>query len=319
MSEVLLETHGLTKAYGKRNVVDDVNLHIHKGSIYGLVGRNGAGKTTLMKIITGMTKPTDGTFEYNGLGADLKEAYGKIGVLVEIPAIMPSMTAYDNMKFKCIGYNCVDDAFIRETLQLVGLSNTGSKKASKFSLGMKQRLGIALALVGNPEILILDEPINGLDPQGIVEIRELLIKLNQERGTTIIISSHILTELSKLATEYAFIENGRIVEELTREELENNSRSKLIIKCEDARAADKVLKENGFSNYEVADNETIFVYDKEDVGPVMNMKICQAGIMVRSFAYEVADLEEYFLNIINGVSNKGNDSAVSAAADKEVV
>lgn len=319
MSEVLLETHGLTKSYGKRNVVDDVNLHIHKGSIYGLVGRNGAGKTTLMKIITGMISQTDGTFEYNGLGADLKEAYGKIGVLVETPAFMPHMSAYDNLKFKCIGYNCVDDAFIRETLQLVGLANTGSKKASKFSLGMKQRLGIALALVGNPEILILDEPINGLDPQGIVEIRELLIKLNQERGTTIIISSHILTELSKLATEYAFIENGRIVEELSREELENNSRGKLVIKCEDANAASKVLKDNGFSDFEIADNETIFVYDKADVGPVMNMKICQAGIMVKSFNYEVADLEEYFLKIIKGIHKKGSNPEASAASGKEVV
>ncbi len=304
MSDLLLETKGLTKAYGKRNVVSNVDIHVKKGSIYGLIGRNGAGKTTLMKMIAGMTRPTDGSFDYTGIDGGNKNAFGKIGALIEIPALMPSLSAHDNMKLKCIAYGKGDDAFIADTLNLVGLSKTGKKKAGKFSLGMKQRLGIALALAGDPEILLLDEPINGLDPQGIAEVREILTKLNQERGITIIISSHILAELAKLATDYAIIDNGVIVEESTRDELELRCRTKLVFKCDDPAGAIKVLKDAGYSNLEQGEDDSIYVYEEGEVGPDMNMKICQAGIMVRSFAYETVDLEEYFLNTIRskGVS-----------------
>ena len=304
MSDLLLETKGLTKAYGKRNVVSNVDIHVKKGSIYGLIGRNGAGKTTLMKMIAGMTRPTDGSFDYVGIEGGNKNAFGKIGALIEIPALMPSLSAHDNMKLKCIAYGKGDDAFIADTLNLVGLSKTGKKKAGRFSLGMKQRLGIALALAGDPEILLLDEPINGLDPQGIAEVREILTKLNQERGITIIISSHILAELAKLATDYAIIDNGVIVEESTRDELELRCRTKLVFKCDDPAGAIKVLKDAGYSNLEQGEDDSIYVYEEGEVGPDMNMKICQAGIMVRSFAYETVDLEEYFLNTIRskGVS-----------------
>ena len=304
MSEILLETKGLTKAYGKRNVVSNVDIHVKKGSIYGLIGRNGAGKTTLMKMVAGMTKPTDGSFDYVGIEGGNKDAFGKIGALIEIPALMPSLSAHDNLKLKCIAYGKGDDAFIEDTLNLVGLSKTGKKKTGKFSLGMKQRLGIALALVGDPDILLLDEPINGLDPQGIAEVRDMLTKLNQERGITIIISSHILAELAKLATDYAIIDNGVIVEESTREELELRCRTKLVIRCDDPKGAMKILKDSGYSDIEEGEDNSIYVYEEGDVGPDMNMKICQAGIMVRSFAYETVDLEEYFLNTIKskGVS-----------------
>ncbi|SCW55696.1 ABC-2 type transport system ATP-binding protein [Ruminococcaceae bacterium YRB3002] len=313
MEEMLLETHELTKAYGKRNVVDGVNISVKRGAIYGLIGKNGAGKTTFMKMIAGMIRPTDGTYEYKGFKGGNSEAYGKIGALIEIPAIMPNLNARDNMKLKCIAYNHNDDHFITDTLKLVGLGDTGKKKASKFSLGMKQRLGIALALVGNPDILILDEPINGLDPQGIAEVREVLTRLNQERGITIIISSHILAELAKLATDYAIIDNGRIVEVSTREELERKSRNRMIFKCEDSARAAAVLKEAGYTGFEVGDHETIYVYENTDDAPKMNMKICQAGILVNSFDYEVADLEEYFLNTIRSAAA----SPVTAEAGKE--
>ena len=310
MSEILLETTDLTKAYNRRNVVDGVNIHVKKGSIYGLIGKNGAGKTTLMKMISGMSRPTSGSFEYKGVDGGNKAAYGKIGSLIEIPAIMPGLTARDNVKMKCIAYNCGDEAFISETLNLVGLGKTGKKKAGKFSLGMKQRLGIALALAGNPEILLLDEPINGLDPQGIAEVREILMKLNKERGITIIISSHILAELAKLATDYAIIDNGRIVEESTREELELKCRSKLVFKVDDAAKAAGIIRAEGHTNIEVADEETVYIYeDGDDIGPAMNMKICQAGIMVKSFAFEMIDLEDYFLDVIK----------TGSAAAKEVV
>ena len=315
--EYVIETKNLSKKFKTKLAANNVNMHIEKGSIYGFIGKNGAGKTTVMKLILGLLRPSAGEITING-SDELNKERAKIGSLIEDPGIYKNCTAFENMKRYAILFNTSDEE-IRELLKLVELDKTGKKVAGQFSLGMKQRLGIAISMLGHPEILILDEPINGLDPQGIVEIRELLIKLNQERGTTIIISSHILTELSKLATEYAFIENGRIVEELSREELENNSRGKLVIKCEDANAASKVLKDNGFSDFEIADNETIFVYDKADVGPVMNMKICQAGIMVKSFNYEVADLEEYFLKIIKGIHKKGSNPEASAASGKEVV
>ncbi|MBR2524090.1 MAG: ATP-binding cassette domain-containing protein [Clostridiales bacterium] len=302
MSDILLETHGLTKAYNKRNVVDGVDIHVRKGSIYGLIGRNGAGKTTLMKMISGMISTTDGTFEYRGIAGGNKAAYSKIGTLIEIPAIMPKLTARENLKLKCLAYGQDDEKFISDTLQLVGLAKTGKVKAGKFSLGMKQRLGIALAMAGNPEILILDEPINGLDPQGIVEMRDMLMKLNRERGMTIIISSHILAELAKLATDYAIIDNGRIVEESTREELELKCRSKMVFKVGDARTAGAVLKEAGFEGFEVADEETINVFDGYEKAPEMNMKICNSGILVKSFLMETIDLEDYFLNTIRAGS-----------------
>ena len=302
MSDILLETHGLTKAYNKRNVVDGVDIHVRKGSIYGLIGRNGAGKTTLMKMISGMISMTDGSFDYCGIEGGNKAAYARIGTLIEIPAIMPKLTARENMKLKCLAYGQNDEKFISDTLQLVGLSKTGKVKAGKFSLGMKQRLGIALAMAGNPEILILDEPIHGLDPQGIVEMRDMLMKLNRERGMTIIISSHILAELAKLATDYAIIDNGRIVEESTREELELKCRSKMVFKVDDAASAAAVLKEAGYKDFEVADDETIHVFDGYEKAPEMNMKICNSGIMVRSFLMETIDLEDYFLNTIRSGS-----------------
>ena len=209
MGEMILKATGLCKDYGKKSVLHNVDFTINKGDIYGLVGKNGAGKTTIMRIITGLQVPTKGEVEY---GFD-RSRLGSVGALVELPSIYSNMSAEENIRFQYLNLGLKADDSIKEILKLVGLDNTGNKHAGKFSLGMRQRLGIAMAMVGDPEVLILDEPINGLDPQGIIGVRDLLIRLNREKGITIIISSHILSELSKLATRFAFIDGGKIIRE----------------------------------------------------------------------------------------------------------
>ena len=215
--EYLLHTNGLTKQYGRHKAVNAVNIHIRQGDIYGLIGRNGAGKTTILKMISGLAAPTEG--EFSLFGKTGKEAYqymSRIGTLIEAPGVYPNMSAAENLKLKCLAMGVRKKGVIEELLKTVGLSNAGKKKVKHFSLGMKQRLGIALALVGDPDLVILDEPINGLDPQGIAEIRETLSRLNKEKNITFIISSHILEELSKIATNYGIIHDGVLLQEMTR-------------------------------------------------------------------------------------------------------
>ena len=207
--EYILETHNLGKRYKNFKALSDLNMHIEKGSIYGLIGKNGAGKTTLIRLICGLQKPTSGNYSIYGisnLNKKIIEVRKRIGAIVETPSIYLDLTAKENLKeqYKIVGLPSYDGT--DEILELVGLSETGSKKAKNFSLGMRQRLGIAIALVGNPDLLILDEPINGLDPEGIIEIRELILKLNKEKGITVLISSHYLDELSKIATHYGFVD-----------------------------------------------------------------------------------------------------------------
>lgn len=295
MSELILKTDGLTKKFGAKVAVDHVNISIKRGAIYGLIGMNGAGKTTIMKMLSGMIKPAEGTFNYDGLGSSLNEAYKRIGALIEAPAIYPNLTAMDNLKVKALAYGINDQAYLEEKLKLVGLSDVGKKKAGKFSLGMKQRLGIALALVGDPDFLLLDEPINGLDPQGIVEVREMLIELNKVKGVTILISSHILEELSKIATDYGIISNGKLIEQITRDELMSKCRDKIRIKGKDTSGIVTVLDANGFNDYSVVDSETIFVYDRINDIAILNMEIAKAGILIDSIGVDSSDLEEYFL------------------------
>ena len=297
MEDMLLVTDNLTKVYKKTMAVNAVNIHIRKGAIYGLIGKNGAGKTTIMKMISGIITPTDGSFDYIGFNGDNKEAFSRIGALIESPALLPNMSAYDNLKMKCLAYGIGDDKYIKEKLDLVGLGNVGKKRAGSFSLGMKQRLGIALALVGEPDFILLDEPINGLDPQGIVEIREILSKLNADNGVTILISSHILEELAKIATDYAIINNGQIIEESTSEELKKKCRAKIVIKSADVSGIVPIIDAKGFSDYQVIDDRTIYVFDKINETAVLNMEIAKAGILVDSIGVESSDLEEYFLKV----------------------
>ena len=294
---MLLVTDNLTKVYKKTMAVNSVNIHIRKGAIYGLIGKNGAGKTTIMKMISGIITPTDGTFDYIGFNGDNREAFSRIGALIEAPALLPNLSAYDNLKLKCLAYGIGDDKYIKEKLDLVGLGNVGKKTAGNFSLGMKQRLGIALALVGEPDFVLLDEPINGLDPQGIVEIREILSKLNKENGVTILISSHILEELAKIATDYAIINNGQIIEESTSEELKKKCRAKIVIKSSDVSGIVPIIDANGFNDYQVIDDHTIYVFDRINETAVLNMEIAKAGIYVDSIGVESSDLEEYFLKV----------------------
>jgi ABC-2 type transport system ATP-binding protein len=218
--ETVLQTQGLSKTYGAIKALDDVTMCVPKGSIYGFVGKNGSGKTTLMRIVAGLVLPNGGGFSLYGQkdDADVRAARRRMAAAIETPAIFPNMTARDNLKSQCL-LKGLDYSLIDSILETVKLSDTGAKTAKNFSLGMKQRLGIAMSLIGKPDFLMLDEPTNGLDPEGIVEIRKLLIELNRERGVTVLISSHILSELSKLATHYGFIDCGRLLKEIRAEEL----------------------------------------------------------------------------------------------------
>ncbi len=301
MEDYLLVTKDLTKVYKETVAVQSVNIHIKKGSIYGLIGKNGAGKTTIMKMIAGLARPTSGSFEYTGFKGSEKEAFSRIGALIESPAIEPNLTAFDNIKIKCLAFGIGDKKYITDLIELVGLSGSGKKKAGKFSLGQKQRLGIALALVGDPDFLILDEPINGLDPQGIAEVREMLSRLNEERGITILISSHILEELSKLATDYAIIDYGRIVEESTNKELKEKCRDKIVIKTEKVSTAIPIIESLGFNDYSVVNDKTIHVFDRLSDITVLNMELAKAQIPVESIGIESSDLEEYFLKVTGTV------------------
>ena len=209
----ILTTENLTKTYDKKDAAKNINIHIREGEIYGLIGRNGAGKTTVMRMISGLSRPTSGSYQIHG------ENKNGIGVLIESPGIYKNMSAKENLKLKCIAMGCDSDEYIEGLLKTVGLEDTGKKNAGSFSLGMRQRLGIALALVGDPKMIVLDEPINGLDPQGIVEVRQTLEKLKEEKGITIMISSHILDELGKLADSYGIIHNGELVDEFSNDSL----------------------------------------------------------------------------------------------------
>lgn len=218
--EAVIQTHNLTKKYGEHKAVNNVNLSVRKGEIYGLIGRNGAGKTTILRLISGLAKPTKGSISLFGQNSrDSIYMQKHIGLLIETPGIYPDMSARDNVKLKCMAMGISNNSYIAELLKNVGLSAVDKRKVKCFSVGMKQRLGIALALVGNPELVILDEPVNGLDPQGIVEIREIIVRLNTEKNITFIISSHILGELSKIATCYGIIEKGELKRQFLKTEL----------------------------------------------------------------------------------------------------
>lgn len=218
MEQVILKTNHLTKRYGHRAVVENLSMTIHQGDIYGFIGKNGAGKTTLIRMVTGLAVPSDGSIQLFGSGS-LLEGRSRIGTVIEAPAFYPGMTARENIIAFSRLQGLRDFSHVEELLELVGLDHTGKKKCRNFSLGMKQRLAIAIALIGDPKLLILDEPTNGLDPEGMKEVRDLILKLNQERGITVLVSSHILGELSKFATRYGIIHHGKLIEEFTEEDL----------------------------------------------------------------------------------------------------
>lgn len=300
MGEILIRTVDLSKVFRDKKAVDKVNLNIPKGSIYGLIGRNGAGKTTFMRMITGMTEPTSGDIIYKGEG---RPEYDKIGALIELPALNPKLSAFANLKLKCLAYGITDKKYMMEKLELTGLSLVCHKKVEKYSLGMRQRLGIALALVGDPEVLVLDEPINGLDPQGIAEVRDLLIYLNEKYHTTIIISSHILEELSKFVSDYAIIDNGRILEESTMADLEKRCTDCIVIKSLETDKVVEGLKQMGIEDCKIQGKKTVLVYEDTSRCAEINMSLAKADIPVESITVAGADLEEYFMKL-TGTSSK---------------
>ena len=301
MSELLLQTRNLTKQYGRHRAVDDVNMHIKKGAIYGFIGRNGAGKTTCLKMISGLSTPSYGEIEMFGYkGKDLQKVRSRVGCLIEAPGLYGNMSAFDNLNIKCKLTGIKKKGYIEELLKTVGLDTVGEKKTKHYSLGMKQRLGIALALVGEPDLLILDEPINGLDPQGIVEVRETIQKLAKERGMTICISSHILEELSKLATDYGIIHNGCLVQELTREELMKKCSERIELTLDNPKQAIPVLDDMGFNSYQVIDKEHIHIFERLGESASLNMELAKAGIPVKGISITSEELENYFLRLTGG-------------------
>ena len=298
MNDYLLQTVCLTKIYGKQKAVDSLSLNVKKGAIYGLIGRNGAGKTTFMKMISGLAAPTSG--EIRLFGDDATRVYTqqhRVGALIEAPGIYGDMTAFDNMRMKAIAMGVYNRDKINELLDLVGLLETRGKRAGKFSLGMKQRLGIAMSMIGTPDMLVLDEPINGLDPQGIIEIRGVIAKLSREYGITIIISSHILDELSRIATHYAIINEGRLIQELSKEELLDKCSECIEIKSDSVKEICIALEEMGCGDYEVCDNVTIRVNNCCDRLGEINIELARRGIVINGISLKQESLQDFFVNI----------------------
>lgn len=303
MKESVLTTIDLTKKYKEQTVLDHVNLVVRKGDIYGFIGQNGAGKSTLLRVVTALARPTSGAVSLFGESSEagLIEARKRVGAIIESPTLFPDMTARDNLEVHRLLRGIPSKACISKSLALVGLQDTGKKKARNFSLGMKQRLGLAITLLGDPELLILDEPTNGLDPMGIVELRELVKKLNREMGLTILISSHILSEVHQMATTYGIIHNGKLLEQITHEELNEKCKQHLRIRVDDASKAATVLEmELGTPDYEVLQDGTIKLYSLfQDVRRV-SMALTNSGLVIEYFAPGGDGLESYFAKRVGG-------------------
>ena len=299
----VLTTHGLTKRYKNQLAVNCVNMTIRRGDIYGFVGENGSGKTTVIRLITGLIFPNNGSFALFGIdnrSADIGKARSRVGAIVESPSIYMNMSAYDNLKTQCAILGTGDDDKIRAVLTDVGLEALYEEKkhASNFSLGMRQRLGIAMALLGDPDFLILDEPMNGLDPAGIVGIRELILKLNRERGITFLISSHILTELSLVATKYGIISKGRLIKEITAEQLHSECSRTTVITADDPQKLAQVVNSCVSNRIEYTPNGVKIIGDVA-LNTLLSAIIAD-GVNILSINSSETSFEEYYLSVIGG-------------------
>lgn len=297
----ILTTDGLTKQYKHFKALDNFSMHVPKGSIYGFVGKNGAGKTTLIRLICGLQNPTSGEYLlYGKKGTDkaIAKARRRMGAVVETPSIYQNMTARENLRqqFDILGLPSYEG--IDELLSLTGLSDTGKKKAKDFSLGMRQRLGIAIALSGDPDFLVLDEPANGLDPQGIIEIRELILKLNKERQITVLISSHILDELSRLATHYGFIDHGQMIKEISAKDLESACRKCTRIEVSDTRPLAYTLDKMGV-DYNILSDETADIYAKINLTQ-LTLALAEESCDIYSVQEKDESLESYYISLLGG-------------------
>ena len=299
--DYILTARSLGKRYKNFKALNDFSIHVPKGAIYGFIGKNGAGKTTLIRLVCGLQEPSAGSYTLYGTehtDPGISRCRRRMGAVVETPSIYQDMTAEDNLKeqYRIIGLPSFDS--IPELLRLVGLENTGKKKAKHFSLGMKQRLGIAIALAGNPDFLILDEPVNGLDPQGIIEVRELILKLNREKGITFLISSHILDELSRLATHYGFIDSGHMVKEMGAAELDAACRKCIRVQVSDVRVLSRVLDEMEL-DYRILSDTMADIFAKVNISQLA-LALADQGCDIISLSEREESLESYYVNLIGG-------------------
>ena len=296
-----LTTQGLTKTYAQTKALNGLTMHVPKGAIYGFVGKNGAGKTTLIRLVCGLQAPTAGDYTLYGVphtAPEIHKARRRMGAVVETPSVYLDLTAADNLKLQHRLLGLPSEEGIPELLHLVGLGDTGKKKARHFSLGMRQRLGIAVALCGDPDFLILDEPINGLDPQGIIEMRELILRLNREHQITVLISSHILDELARLATHYGFLDRGTLVQEISAQELEAACRKCTRLTVTNAAALCQVLDRQGIE-YRLAGEGEVDVYGEGNLTQLI-LDLSQAGCQVTGLHQRDESLESYYMNLIGG-------------------
>ena len=301
----ILETNNLTKVYGRKKALNDVSIHVEEGDIYGLVGRNGAGKTTFMKVTSGLANASSGSYSLFGKsGNELKKSKENIGLLIEDPGLLPDINGVENLWLKCIAMGLKDKEEPKRLMELVGLGDVLKQKTKKYSFGMKQRLGLALALVGNPKLVILDEPINGFDPQGIKSVREMILKKKSE-GTTFIISSHILGELSKISNKYGFINNGSRIEESTSEELISKCKSKIELIPSDVPKACTIIENIGFKEYKVKDGGVIHIYDQIDrTGDITNA-LAKESVATIEICKKYESLEDYYVNLVGNGGKEG--------------
>lgn len=305
MSEYILRTTNVTKTYGRDAAVDHVSMAIKKGDIFGLIGQNGAGKSTMLRLVTGLSFPTSGTIEWfgNANPKEITKAQKRMGAIIEHPALFPNMSAVENLEVHRLQKGIPGKECIANTLALVGLQHTGRKKVKNFSLGMKQRLGIAITLLGDPEFLVLDEPTNGLDPIGIVELRELIKKLNVEKGLTVLISSHILSELHLLATTFGIIHEGRMLEQISAEELDKKCRKHLQIKVDQPEKATAVLENSlGETNFDVMPDGTLKLYAFLDDVRTVSKTLTDHELSIEHLSENGDSLENYFSERIGGAS-----------------
>ena len=296
--EIVLKTTDIVKKYGSKTVLNKINMTINKGDIYGFIGKNGAGKTTFMRVVLSLTNCNSGEVKFYG-DKDVTDVGLKIGSLIETPGLYKNVSAYENLKRFSILYGA-DESKINEILKIVNLDNTGKKKVKNFSLGMKQRLGIAIALLGEPNFLLLDEPINGLDPEGIKEIRDIIIKLNKEKNITFLISSHLLDELSKVVTRYGIIDNGVLIEEIDAKELKEKCKNKLVIEVDNTTKAEKIISKSIPKEDITVKKNSIEINTHLKESAKLNKELVEAGISVSAIYPNFDSLEEYFMKRIGG-------------------
>ncbi|MCR4645325.1 MAG: ATP-binding cassette domain-containing protein [Oscillospiraceae bacterium] len=301
MGNSVMTMRGLCKSYKKQEVLHDFSLMVERGHICGLIGPNGAGKTTIMKILAGLMFPDKGELEYFGSPENLDDSRARMSFMIEQPIISGSMTARENLEYIRYLRGYPDEKRIDEILELVGLTDTGKKRAGKFSLGMKQRLGIGMALLPKPEVMVLDEPVNGLDPEGIVEVRQLIQRMQEEWGVTVLISSHLLSELSELCTDFSILSHGELIENLSREELLVKCRNHIALRTDDINKTAAVLEEKlQIADYKVIHGEEIHIF--EQLGDIRRISrtLTDSGLIITKLNEEGQNLEDYYLEKVGG-------------------